>query len=637
MRRDAGVVAGAATFALVTFAYRYLSFTEFSNDHFVHLSIAQQITRGALPVRDFVERGIPLMSMASAGAQIALGEGLRSELVLIAAAFAASAALVFGVAVWLSRSMLIATLATTIPVLAYPVSYSYPKLLAPALACAASGLYAARPSTTSAALIGLAIATSFLFRHDLGIFVGIGVVAMLVAYHGWSGEGIVNGGRVVVGVAVLAVSPYLIWVQVHEGLATYIADGMAFSAREAQRANWWWEAPHFGVDRSRPLMTRFGRGPVVNVRWQPDASDASISEAEIRHGLTRLDPNSPRSWQYELSHWSRNDIARLVTDPLAADTNGIDRSTFDLQVPAPGALRAWVIKAYWPGDGLRLGANLVVLMFYFLWLAPLAAVIVLSLTWKQTPAPARALAVSLVVLQLAMNVTMLRDPLETRLRDVLVPLALLVSYLGGTGWRIGDSRARRVTMRIAVIVVLVVIAGSAGALGAAWTQIERTRIADGLSGLSQRARTLRRTLAPPDHRTGRRLAMYEPIVDYVKRCTTGDARVLTLTFAPELFFYTGRAFAGGQVSLSPGYFSSDRDTSLLLARVSRENVPLVIMDSQTEREMFDTYRRIGDYVQARYLEAVRFPVNGEKSWVVFAAQQAPSWIVLAGQRVPCFA
>jgi hypothetical protein len=53
-----GVVVGGLL-AVWTFGYRYLSFVEFSNDHFVHLSMAQQITQGALPVRDFVERGCP--------------------------------------------------------------------------------------------------------------------------------------------------------------------------------------------------------------------------------------------------------------------------------------------------------------------------------------------------------------------------------------------------------------------------------------------------------------------------------------------------------------------------------------------------------------------------------------------------
>ena len=40
-----------------------------------------------------------------------------------------------------------------------------------------------------------------------------------------------------------------------------------------------------------------------------------------------------------------------------------------------------------------------------------------------------------VVMQLAMNVTMLRDPIETRVRDVLVPVSLMMAWLAGFGWR----------------------------------------------------------------------------------------------------------------------------------------------------------------------------------------------------------
>jgi hypothetical protein len=45
------MVGTALACGVLTVAYRYLSFTELSNDHFVHLSTAQQITFGALPVR----------------------------------------------------------------------------------------------------------------------------------------------------------------------------------------------------------------------------------------------------------------------------------------------------------------------------------------------------------------------------------------------------------------------------------------------------------------------------------------------------------------------------------------------------------------------------------------------------------
>ena len=63
--------------------------------------------------------------------------------------------------------------------------------------------------------------------------------------------------------------------------------------------------------------------------------------------------------------------------------------------------------------------------------------------------------------------------------------------------------------------------------------------------------------------------------------------MLTLTFAPELFFYTGRQFAGGQATLSPGYFTTEQDADAMLKRIAAQDVPLVIMDSQTQQEMLD--------------------------------------------------
>lgn len=612
------MLAGAVTTALLTFAYRYLSFAEFSNDHFVHLSIAQQITRGALPVRDFVERGIPLMSMLSAGAQIAFGEGLRSELLLIATTFALAAALTYVVAKRISGSTTVASLATLVPVLVYPVSYSYPKLLAPAIVLTAAWLYVTRPSPTRLAIVAIGVAISFLLRHDLGIIAAAGVAGLLMARDGWW-RGLAADVAFVAAVVLLCVSPYLAWVQAYQGVGVYFQDGLAFSRREAQRANWW-EAPRLGFDRSRPFIGRLGRGPVVNVRWRDDAPDARIVDAEQRHGLLRRDLNSLHSWQYEMTRWSARDVEALVKDPLAADTNGIDRSTFELRVPAPEGLGAIATQLYGPGEGLRLGANGVALFFYLLWLIPIAAVVALAIRWKYESPLVRPIALMTVILQLAMNLTMLRDPLDTRMRDVVVPMAVLLSYLGWIGWWTNAGLVRLAFARTAVLVVIVVALGSAAALGDLPAQLKRTEIAGGIDGIEHRLRTIGRSLAPPDHRTGPPSPVYRPVVEYIGRCASPDARLWMLTFAPELFFYTGRAFAGGHVSLSPGYFTSDRDATLMLDRVSHENVPLVIMDSQTQSEMLKEYPRIGAYVTANYREAARFPVSREKSFVVLARQ-----------------
>jgi hypothetical protein len=616
---------GALAVALLTIAYRYLSFTDFANDHFVHLSVAQQITMGDLPVRDFVERGLPLMPLISAAGQVLFGEGLRSELGVIAIAYGIAAALTYLIAIQLSGSATVSALAALLPVAVYPVSYSYPKLLAPAVGCAAACWYCARPDTLRAVLLAAAVAAAFLLRHDLGVFLGVSTIAMMLGYHGLSRPTLVSAARVV-AVAVLIVAPYLVWVQVFEGLSTYLREGMVFSQREAQRANWW-TPPPFAVDASRPLVERVAHGPVVNVRWQPTASQAGIADAESRHSLVRLSLNSPQSWTYEMRRWSSSDIERLVKDPLAADTQGIDRSAFSLQVSAPTGIRRWLVNVYGPGEGLRVRANATAALFYLVWLVPFAAALVLAKSWSTATPTTRAVVAMSLVMQFAMNLTMLRDPIETRIRDVLVPVSLLIAWLAGRAWhatRGGVSgpatpSLRSATVRrVAVAGVLVIILAGTAAVGDASTQLERTNIARGIDGINLRLRTIRRVLSPPDQRTGQLSPAYRTLVTSLARCTPPDSRLLTLTFAPEFFFYTHRGFAGGHVSFSPGYYTSDRDATVLLQRVSAEDVPFVILDSQTEGEMLGDYPRIGSYVRANYHEAWRVPLTSEKAFVVLA-------------------
>ena len=616
---------GALALALLTVAYRYLSFTDFANDHFVHLSVAQQITMGDLPVRDFVERGLPLMPLISAAGQVLFGEGLRSELWVIAIAYGVAAALSYVVALQMSGAAAIAALTALMPVAVYPVTYSYPKLLVPALGSAVAWWYCARPDTVRAVLMSVAVAAAFLFRHDLGVFLGVSTIAMMLAYHGVSRVTLVSVSRVV-AVATLIVAPYLVWVQVFEGLGTYVREGMVFSEREAQRANWW-TPPRFAVDSSRPLLEPLAHGPVINVRWQPNASEASIADAEIRHRLVRQSLNSPQSWTYEMRRWSTSDIERLVKDPLAADTQGIDRSAFRVQVSAPGGLESWLVNVYGPGEGMRLRANATAALFYLVWLVPIVAAAVLAGTWSTSTPTSRALVTLSLVMQFAMNLTMLRDPIETRIRDVLVPASLLMAWLAGLVWQVRStgidwpataSLRSTVVRRLAVAVVLVMIVAGTAAVGDASTQIERTNIANGIDGINLRLRTIRRVLSPPDQRTGQLSPAYRTLVTSLVRCTSPGSRLLTLTFAPEVFFYTHRAFAGGHVSFSPGYYTSDRDATMLLTRVSSEDVPFVILDSQTEGEMLGDYPRIGSYVRANYHEAWRVPLTSEKAFIVLA-------------------
>jgi hypothetical protein len=85
-------VSAAIGVALLTAAWRFLTFTGFNNDHYIYLAGAQQMVFGEWPVRDFVDPGWPLMYGVSALARLLLGRELWVELLLVSSAFAIGAA-----------------------------------------------------------------------------------------------------------------------------------------------------------------------------------------------------------------------------------------------------------------------------------------------------------------------------------------------------------------------------------------------------------------------------------------------------------------------------------------------------------------------------------------------------------------
>jgi hypothetical protein len=431
----------AAVLAIATFAYRYLSFGHFSNDHFLHLARAQQITMGAWPVRDFVESGLPLMSILSALAQLTLGHGLRAELLLIAAAFAIAAGLFFIVAARVSGSIWIATAAAAMPTVVYPATYSYPKLLPYAAAFVAAWYYVRNPSRLRLVVLAAVVVVGFLFRHDHGVILGVGALALVAARHGMTRDAkAAVAGFAIAGV--LLVTPYVLWVERYEGVGAYIGDGMTFTQHEMEKATR--RPPSFSLNLSGPLLTTAveRHGPVIHVRWVPDLSEGAIEKREADHGLRRMDAIGPGSWQYELSSWSPSALRGLVTDSAVADTDGIDRQTFKLATGTRAGTER-VVRAF-HAEVLHPRENAVAAIYYLVWLLPAAAALILVSGWRDLAPAVRSLAVMAIVVQLMMNGMMLRDPLDTRVA------ALRLSRRGGVAskadrWRafVGGRRRSR--------------------------------------------------------------------------------------------------------------------------------------------------------------------------------------------------
>lgn len=621
----------AAALGVVAFGYRYLSYSEFSNDHYVHLSRAQQWLAGEWPVKDFVDPGMPLMYALSAAAQ-SISPGLHTELLLICAAFAAATALSMLVAARMADSLAIGVLAALVPLAAAPMSYSYPKMLPYAAALAAIAVYACRPTMVRMAALAAITAAAFLLRHDHGVIIG---ASLAVALACTASEPAVLRRRLTAfaAITVLLLTPFLVWVQLWEGIPTYVADGVAFSSRESEKAVY--APPIFRIDGTQPLIARAAdrlERPKMNVRWVSGITDARRQERARQLGLITASQIGDDAWQYELTDWSTDAVRAIVTDPEVADTHGVDRATYEV-AGAPGVIARLRAAVPEPGPGVLIRPNAVTMLFYLSWLLPVAAVAILL--FDRSASDSRAVVAAAAVMQIVMNLTMLRDPLDTRIRDVLAPGAVLLAFTTAYLWRRRSLRGGAGIRAVAATTIIVALLAAA-TVGAVGERVREMGAGEGMSGLAERLNELRGSFQPPHERTGRVPPEYAPAVTYLSACMPSSSRLFSMAFLPELFFHTGRPFAGGHVLFTPGYYLLDRHATQTLDRLAREDVPFVVIDSETWPEMQRLYPRISAHVSGRYREVVRYTIALGRDLVVLADLSRPVGGRFGEAGLPCF-
>jgi len=223
----------ATVVAMLVFLFRVLAEGRLPNDHYMHLVWAQRLLFGDIPGRDFVDPGMPLMYTLSAIVQH-VWPGPFSETLLTSAMIAVAASLTFLVATALTGSRVVALAATALEVALWPRLYGYPKILVPALTLFLLRRYVRRPSLPGIWLLGISTGLTFLLRHDLGLFAFIGTSAALLT----TGAGAHPRMRVWTSYALrtaLTLFPYLLFVQIVEGLAENLREGYEFSKSDAHQ------------------------------------------------------------------------------------------------------------------------------------------------------------------------------------------------------------------------------------------------------------------------------------------------------------------------------------------------------------------------------------------------------------------
>jgi hypothetical protein len=233
--------------------------------------------------------------------------------------------------------------------------------------------------------------------------------------------------------------------------------------------------------------------------------------------------------------------------------------------------------------------NLLLSLFYIFHLVPIIAIAVLirRRAWARSDRSDWVLMLPVVVLAIAANMTLLRDPLDARLPDVAVPIGVLGAWLMPQPWR--GTGSWFVAGRVLVFVLAGVCLAGANVIGRPAEQLDRAVLLTRPARILGHARSVLAELQMPFHEgqlPSRVSKALIPFMEYVGRCTTPHQRLFIAGDAPEIYVFARRLFAGGQPALRNGFFSTIGDQQRLVSRLRRQDVPLALVLTEGDARLF---------------------------------------------------
>jgi hypothetical protein len=649
----ASLIVASIVVAIVGLGYRYTSLSGFSNDHFVHLARAQAMLAGDLPIRDYTEEGVPLTVALSAAAQRLLGQSLFAEVVLVLTSLAIGA----GVTCWLASrvtgSLWVGASAALLQILIYPRLYSHPKIFIYSVFLAIAWSYLNRPGRGRLVLVALWTALAFLARHDHGVYVGLGSAALIAAAH-WreSVTHVVRRGVEYGVVTLVWLTPYLGYVQYEQGLINYFRTGLATSGSEASRTRLGRLAfdtlPEGGWIVSRPIDP-VGL-PAFRVRWKPDVDDARRRAIETELRLLAPERADGRTWRYRLEPPGHETLSRLVSRRDVEDTSGFDRTA--LTLPDQRSFLSRALSAFGLDGLVRLDAgprliavfsphNVAVTLFFVLWSVPLIAIAFVATAGERATAPQQSFTLVASALMIVCAAGLLRDSLAERIADIYGSAPLLLACVVAAGWQARTKRhVIRLSVRGAVIVVAIAVIAGTFALGHVPSQLNRARVPDGPGAVWQRVRDVFHHTRDWPWANEWPAGSSWKVARYVHDCTNSGDRLLMTWSAPEMNVFSRRVFAGGETALLPVFRDPSTYEGKVLARLSQQSVPIVLVDPDELEHFRQSYPAIGKYLETRfhkvgeftpdarqihiYTETSRTPAGSDEEfgWPCFASQSA---------------
>jgi hypothetical protein len=618
---------GTILAACLAFAFRWLNQTEFVNDHFDHVALALQLRLGDLPVRDFVDEGMPLMYLVTAAAWELWTSPFYSEAVVIALGFAIAAGLSFRLAAVLSGSLLAAGLAVFAQVALNPRTYSYPKLLVQAIALTVAWWAVKRPTVSRLAALAAATALGYYFRHDNALYLGMASVALLAVAQWQSGFVTVARSIAIYGsLAALFVLPHLAYVQWAAGIPTYLRTARAYVGGESVSGVY--RFPVASVNAREGLWIS-PETRIVHIRWAPAVDDRVRARLEDTYRLEVVRHVEDRTWRYRARNTSAANLRTIQSDSNVEDTHGFDelrRST------------RWrrLLEESHPGPGWHMRENSIALIFWLYWTLPILGLAMAFTRRHALSVPIAATVVMMSVIALCSNLVFLRHPLDARLPDAGLSQTVLAAWIAVTAWRWSPAPGLRRRIAHGGVVLAATAALSAvSVLGQTGTLMTAAGVFKGPGEVVRRWRHISERLHEmnpgpvPSYPSG----MLLPFIEYVRECTNPGDRLLYGWYSPELNVVTGRGFAGDHRRFYRPLSSWEQAATI--ARLQQVQVPFLIIPVDRRQWFAETYPEIWRYLQPRYAPMVTIPPNDERGFEIWRDTSRAGNGVYRATNWPC--
>lgn len=618
---------GSGLAAFLAFAFRWLNQTEFVNDHFDHLALALQLRLGDLPVRDFVDEGMPLMYVVSAAAWELWKSPFYSETVVAALGFAIAAGLSFRLAAIVSGSLVAAGLAVFAQVALNPRTYSYPKLLVQAIALTVAWWAVQRPAVSRLAALAAATALGYYFRHDNAVYVGVASVALLTVAQWRSGFPTVVRSIAIYGsLAALFVLPHLAYVQWAAGIPTYLRVARAYVSGESVSGAYRVPIPSV---HAREGLWISPETRIVHIRWAPGVDDRRRTRFEETYGLEVLRHVEDRTWRYRARNTSAANLRSIQSNSNVEDTHGFSELTRS---------ERWrrLLKESQLGPGWHTRENSIALVFWLYWTLPIVGLAMVFTRRHALSVPETAIVVMMSALALCSNLVFLRHPLEARLPDAGLSQTVLAAWIATTAWRWWPSSGvRRRIGRGAVVLAAAAALSAVSVLGQTGKLLIATGVFKGPGEVVHRWRDISARLHDmnPGPVSSYPSGMLLPFIEYVRECTNPGDRLLFGWYSPELNVVTGRGFAGDHRRFYRPLASWEQAATI--SRLRRVPVPFLIIPVDGRQWFAETYPEIWRYLQPRYTPMVTIPPDDERGFEIWRDTSRAGNGVYRATNWPC--